>query len=154
MTADTQRSGRARPLAFLGALVAVAVAIPVGIASAGHGTPPPPAGPVTIRITAYHSRFLPASVEVAPGARVRFVIRNADPIDHEFIVGGPEVHRRHEVGREAHHHGEVPGEISVPAGATVETVWTAPSEPGPLTYACHLPGHFAYGMAGTVHVAL
>jgi uncharacterized cupredoxin-like copper-binding protein len=26
------------------------------------------------------------------------------------------------------------------------------TQPGPLMYACHLPGHFAYGMHGTIDV--
>lgn len=151
MTPAATRSRQTRAVATLVALVAVAVAIPFGIAAAG-GQDAAPAGPTTVEITAHHSRFTPASVAVPAGATVRFVIRNLDAIDHEFIVGGPEVHRHHEVGREAHHQGEVPGEISVAAGATVSATWTAPSAPGPVTYACHLPEHFAYGMAGVVDV--
>ncbi len=151
MTPPAPRLRPAHALGALAALVAVAVAIPFGVAAAG-GEDAPAAGTRTIEITAHHSRFTPASVEVPAGATVRFVIRNLDPVDHEFIVGGPEVHQHHEVGREAHHRGEVPGEISVPAGATVSTTWTAPSSPGPVTYACHLPEHFAFGMAGVVDV--
>ena len=55
-------------------------------------------------------------MRVAPGERVRFVLRNTDPIDHEFILGDDAVQRRHEEGRERQHHGDVPGERSVPAG--------------------------------------
>lgn len=153
MTASATRRRPARAVAPLVALVAVAVAIPFGVAAAG-GEDARAAGTRTIEITAHHSRFTPASVAIPAGATMRFVIRNLDPIDHEFIVGGPEVHQHHEVGREAHHRGAVPGEISVPAGATVSTTWTAPSSPGPVTYACHLPEHFAFGMAGVVHVTL
>ena len=141
--------------AGLAVLAGMAVAVPLGIAAAGDpGTDGrrQPAGQVTVQITAHHSRFSPASVSVAPGTAVRFVIRNADPIDHELIVGGPDVHRRHAVGRESHHHGGVPGEISVPAGATVTTTWVAPASAGPVTFACHLPGHLAYGMKGVVDV--
>ena len=145
-------------------LAAVAVAVPVGLAAAG-GSDGPAGGTgqtaVTVRLTAHHSRFTPATVDVAPGTTVRFVIRNLDPIDHEFIIGGPEVHEHHEVGREAHHHGDVPGEISIPAGTTASTTWTAPAgekaqtaleSPGSTVFACHLPGHFAYGMAGVVRI--
>lgn len=153
MTPGSARPRQVKAFAALVALVAVAVAIPVGMAAAGGGTGT--AGDVvTVEITAHHSRFSPASVEVPAGARVRFVISNLDPIDHEFIIGGPEVHRHHEVGRDAHHHGEVPGEISAPAGATVETTWKAPATAGAVTFACHLPGHLAYGMAGVVKVTL
>ncbi len=149
MTPSATRSRRARAVAAL--VAAAAAAILFGVAAAG-GEDAPAAGTTMVEITAHQSRFTPASVTVPAGATVRFVIHNLDPIDHEFIVGGPEVHRQHEVGREAHHRGELPGEISVPAGATVSTTWTAPSSPGPVTYACHLPEHFAYGMAGVVHL--
>lgn len=152
-----RRVGAAGALAALTASLALVLALvaPVGIAAGGPGAGAtrPQRHHLTVRITAHHSRFTPASVDVPPGATVRFVIRNLDPIDHELIVGGPEVHQRHEVGREAHHHGRVPGEISVPAGTTASTTWTAPQSVGPVAFACHLPGHFAYGMSGVVRVA-
>ena len=80
-----------------------------------------------------------------------FVVRNADPIDHELIVGDEAVQRRHEQGRERHHHGEVAGELSVPAGAERRTTYTF-AGPGRVEFACHLPGHYAYGMHGWVQV--
>ena len=156
-------------LAGLAAAAGLAV-VGSGGASGSRGGPGvgTPGRPLTIVLTAHHSRFTPSSVAVPAGSTVRFVVRNLDPIDHELIVGGPAVHRRHKVGRESHHHGDVPGEVSVPAGTTVSTMWTAPAgvEPrfgeeagdgapppgGPVTFACHLPGHLAYGMAGTVDV--
>ena len=108
------------------------------------------AGPTTIGITAYHSRFEPDRVKVKPGETVRFVIHNADPIDHEFIIGPPETHDIHERGEPHFHTGAVPGEVTVPAGATVETTWTfGPSGSADVVYGCHLAGHWAYGMHGT-----
>lgn len=135
-----------------GAAAAVgALAVPAGIAAAGDGTDGSTQDTVTVTLTAHHSRFSPSTAEVAPGATVTFVVRNLDPIDHELIVGGPDVHRRHQAGTERHHHGDVPGEISVPAGKTVSTTWTAPAS-GQVAYSCHLPGHLAYGMTGTLLV--
>ena len=56
----------------------------------------------------------------------------------------------HEKGTEALH-GARPGEISVPAGATVETTFTFPSELAPgWEFACHLPGHYDFGMHGPI----
>jgi uncharacterized cupredoxin-like copper-binding protein len=81
---------------------------------------------------------------------VRFVVRNGDPIGHELIVGPPEVHERHENGTHAFH-AAVPGEVSVDALATAETAYRFET-PGEVLVACHLPGHFAYGMHGTVVV--
>jgi uncharacterized cupredoxin-like copper-binding protein len=111
-------------------------------------------GDRTVVVTMHHSRFEPAMVRAAPGERVRFLLRNTDPIDHEFILGDDAVQRRHEQGRERHHHGEVPGERSVPAGQEAATTYTFPAEGAgrSLEFACHLPGHYAYGMHGVARV--
>ena len=111
-------------------------------------------GATTVRITAHHSRFEPDRINVQPGSTVRFVVHNADPIDHEFIIGPPETHDIHERGLPHFHTGAVPGEITVPAGTTVETTWTFGSAGSPaVAYGCHLAGHWAYGMHGlaTIH---
>lgn len=108
-------------------------------------------GVATVEMTMRHSRFLPAVLEVERGTTVRFELRNTDPIDHELIVGDEAVHARHRVGRERHHHGDVPGEVSVPAGATASTTYRFDT-PGRVVFACHLPGHEAYGMTGVVKV--
>lgn len=130
-----------------------AVAMLVPAASTPTGPAPAPSGhPVTtVVLRARHSRFQPGTVRVPAGATVRFVVHNDDPIDHELIVGGPGVHRRHEHGRDAHHHGDEPGEVSVPAEATAVTTFRF-SRPGPVAFGCHLPGHWDYGMRGTVAV--
>ena len=109
----------------------------------------------TVVVTLHHSRFEPSVVQVEPGERVRFVLRNTDPIDHEFILGDPAVLRRHEQGRQRQHHGDVPGERSVPAGQEAATTYAFPFtlDGQALEFACHLPGHYAYGMHGTVRVS-
>jgi uncharacterized cupredoxin-like copper-binding protein len=115
---------------------------------AGHGPER------TVVVTMHHSRFSPATLRVDPGQRVRFVLRNTDPIDHEFILGDAAVQARHEQGRDRHHHGEVPGERSVAAGQEAATTYAFPAglDGRTLEFACHLPGHYAYGMHGTVRV--
>jgi uncharacterized cupredoxin-like copper-binding protein len=108
-----------------------------------------PSGPPTIEIRAFHSRFEPDRVTVTPGSTVRFVIHNVDPIDHEFIIGPPETHDIHERGEPHFHTGAVRGEVTVPAGATVETTWTFGEAGSPdVAYGCHLAGHWDYGMHG------
>jgi uncharacterized cupredoxin-like copper-binding protein len=111
-------------------------------------------GERTVVVTMRHSRFEPAAVRAEPGERVRFVLRNTDPIDHEFILGDDGVQRRHEQGREREHHGEVPGERSVAAGQEAVTTYAFPAslDGRALPFACHLPGHYAYGMRGKVTV--
>jgi uncharacterized cupredoxin-like copper-binding protein len=107
-------------------------------------------GMPTVVVTARHSRFMPGRITVPAGTAVRFVVRNDDPIAHEFIVGPPAVHQRHENGTEAYH-GAVPGEVSVGNGEQAETTYVF-REPGTMVFACHLPGHFTYGMHGEVVV--
>lgn len=89
-------------------------------------------------------------LSVARGRTVRFVVRNLDPIDHEVIVGDQAVQDLHERGTEAHH-GTVPGEVSVPAGAEAETTYTF-AEAGSVILGCHLPGHWDYGMRTRIEV--
>jgi uncharacterized cupredoxin-like copper-binding protein len=101
----------------------------------------------TVDLTIHFSRFDASSIAVSPGETVRFVIHNEDPIDHEFIVGDRRVQRVHENGTEPSH-GAKPGEVTVPAGATVETTYTFPAAPEHIEFACHLPGHYAFGMHG------
>jgi uncharacterized cupredoxin-like copper-binding protein len=101
----------------------------------------------TVDLTIHFSRFSESSIPVRAGETVRFVIHNEDPIDHEFIVGDRYVQRIHENGTEPSH-GAKPGEVTVPAGATVETTYTFPAAPEHIEFACHLPGHYAYGMHG------
>jgi uncharacterized cupredoxin-like copper-binding protein len=101
-------------------------------------------------ITIDHSSFGVSEMHFEAGDTVRFNVTNADPIDHELIIGDETVQERHEKGTEAQH-AEVPGEISIPAGETRYTVYTF-DEPGTIFFACHLPGHFAYGMHGDIVV--
>jgi len=106
----------------------------------------------TVHLMIHFSHFDLPSLAVQPGETVRFVITNTDPIDHEFIVGDAEVQLRHENGTEPSH-GLRPGEVSVPAGTTQETMYTFPTTPVPtLEFACHLPGHYAYGMHGPITI--
>ena len=107
----------------------------------------------TVTLVVRHSRFTPDHLTVRPGTLVHFVIRNDDPIGHEFIIGDDGVHRRHEAGTEPVHPPR-PGEVSIAAGTTAETTFRfeGTTGSGSVVYACHLPGHFRYGMSGTVDV--
>ena len=127
------------------ALVLLLVVLAGCSSRAGAGTPDD-----TVTLTIRHSRFVPSSLEVRPGSTVRIVVRNLDPIAHELIVGDQAVQDVHERGTETHH-GERPGEVSVAAGAATETTYTFPAS-GPILLGCHLPGHWDYGMRGTVRV--
>lgn len=142
-----------RPTARLaGILVAAAVTaagygIDAGAAATEEVLGP---GEVTVDLDMRHSRFSEDRLQVRAGTLVHFRISNHDPINHEFIVGPPEVHAAHETGDEAFHP-PVPGEVSVGAGESASTVYQF-DEPGTVEFICHLPGHAAYGMVGEVEV--
>ncbi|MBW3668385.1 MAG: multicopper oxidase domain-containing protein [Actinobacteria bacterium] len=130
----------------------VALAALVALVGGGCGGDDPRGGVAdrTVELTARLSRFEPTVITVRAGTTVRFVVRNEDPIDHELIVGDDEVHGAHETGTEPYHLPR-PGEVTARAGETVSTTYRF-DRPGEVVFACHLPGHFAYGMRGTVHV--
>lgn len=134
------------------AALAGLLALLVGASAASGGAAAARPTDGTVRITIHHSRFDPDTIAVQPGEAVRFVIRNTDPIDHEFILGDERVQLVHEEGTEAHHDPR-PGEVSVPAGETVVTTVTFPQVPAELIFGCHLPGHYDFGMRGTVTIA-
>ena len=104
----------------------------------------------TVHVRIHYSAFSLGHLDVAPGETVRFVVTNTDPIDHEFIVGDDAVQVAHELGTEAYHPPR-PGEITIRAGETVETTYTFGERD--LLFGCHLPGHYLYGMRGTISVA-
>src|SRR4051812_13067766 len=106
--------------------------------------------PIVVEISIHYSHYSPAAVSVAVGRPVTFVITNTDPIDHEWIVGDAATHERHRTGTEPVH-GARPTEISIPALSQRRTTVTF-ADAGSLQFVCHLPGHEAYGMVGTVTI--
>ena len=106
--------------------------------------------PIVVAITIHFSHYEPAAVTVPVGVPVTFVITNTDPIDHEWIVGDAATHERHRTGTEPVHASR-PTEVSIPAGST-RTTTVRFETPGTYLYICHLPGHEAYGMVGTLVV--
>jgi uncharacterized cupredoxin-like copper-binding protein len=127
-------------------LVLLAVGAVAGLGSCSSSS----ASTRTITIDIEHSAFRPETIDVERGTVVVFVIKNTDPIAHEFIVGDKTVQDLHETGTEAHH-GAKPGEVSIAAGDTETTTYEF-TEAGSLIFGCHLPGHYDYGMRGTVEV--
>ena len=123
-------------------LLAIAPALLAVSALDGGATAP------TIEIR--YSRFAPEVVTIRAGVPVTFTLRNEDPIAHEWIVGTAAVHERHRVGNEPYHD-HLPTEVTVPALATRTTTLTF-EKSGDYAFICHLPGHEAYGMRGTLQV--
>lgn len=132
-------------------LDAIAVVAFIGVFGLAIGliaVDPVVAAPPRVEIRIHYSHFDPSTVSVPAGRTVTFVIRNDDPIEHEWIVGDEALHERHRTGTEEHH-GSRPTEVSIPALSTVETTVTF-DQAVAWKYICHLPGHEAYGMVGLV----
>ena len=122
------------------ALVLVALAASA-CASADASTP------LVVNIRIHYSKFEPATIEIPAGRPVTFIIRNDDPIDHEWLVGDASFHARHRTGTEPVH-GDRPDEVSIAAGATKSTTITFAA--GSYLFICHFPLHEQYGMIGVV----
>ena len=145
MTPMSRRNHRPGRLALAGGL-----ALAFGMAGMAAAWASGPDGPRTVEIPIRYSAFERTVVSVRAGEPVTFVLHNGDPIDHEWIVGDAGVHERHRTGTEPVH-GSRPTEVTVPAG-TIATTTVTFAQPGTYRYICHLPGHEAYGMVGTVKV--
>jgi len=137
-------SGRRAILGLALGLV-LAVLTGVGANAVAHAD-----DPLVIPITIHYSHYEPAAITVPVGRAVTFVITNTDPIDHEWIVGDAALHERHRTGTEPVHNAR-PTEITIPARTERRTTVTF-AAPGTLQFICHLPGHEAYGMVGTVTI--
>ena len=133
------------------ATMAIGLAVTLG-AVAGASAIAHARDPIVVPITIHFSRFEPATVRVPAGVPVTFVITNTDPIDHEWIVGDAATHERHRTGTEPVHDAR-PTEISIPALSERRTTVTFAPASGSELFICHLPGHEAYGMVGTVVIA-
>ncbi len=144
MTATLRRPGR---LALAGG-----IALSLGLAGiAAAWTHAPGLLPVSETIGIHYSHYDRSQITVTAGVAVTIVLRNDDPIDHEWIVGDAAVHERHRTGTEPVH-GSRPTEVTIPAGTSRAATITF-NTPGTYLYICHLPGHEAYGMVGTLVVA-
>ena len=117
-----------------------------------HGSAPTVLGPGDAMVTTSirRSHFSVKTICVRQDTLVTFVVRNHDPIAHELIVGPPDLQYRHEHGTDPLH-GPKPGEVSIPPDSTGRTIYHF-HDVGSVEFACHLPGHCAYGMHGNVIV--
>lgn len=101
--------------------------------------------------------FDPAELAVSAGETITFRVTNTGSLEHDFLLGNEEAQEEHEAemaemmasGEEMEH--SDPNAVSVPAGETAELTWHF-TEPGTVLYGCHVTGHFAAGMKGTITV--
>jgi uncharacterized cupredoxin-like copper-binding protein len=96
-------------------------------------------------------RFIPGEITVHEGETIAFVVTNSGEAPHEFVIGDEEVQQEHEgtMSEEVEHGDDAA--VSVAPGETATLVYTF-EEAGELLYGCHVPGHYAAGMVGTITV--
>jgi uncharacterized cupredoxin-like copper-binding protein len=102
--------------------------------------------------TADTLRFAPDVFNVRAGETVAFDVSNSGAVPHEFVIGDASAQQAHENEMSAGRMAGEPNAVEVPAGQTVRLVYTF-DLPGTLEIGCHVPGHFAAGMRGTITIS-
>lgn len=97
--------------------------------------------------------FVPNRVEVRRGEQIRFVIRNAGEIEHEFVLATKEENRKHaeEMRKNPDMEHEDPNMTRIGSKKSGEIVWRF-TKRGTFEFGCLIPGHYEAGMFGTVVV--
>jgi uncharacterized cupredoxin-like copper-binding protein len=159
------------------AIASVVLAVAVGAAGCEAGPPPatPPivpgssAAPRELNIIMKDWQFLPDPVDVVPGETLLLHVVNGGLEIHEAVIGDPAVQDAWEAA-EAGAANAPPGptpivtvapddaaiRIVVASGQRVDLVWVVPADAatvGRLVLGCHIPGHWAKGMRGSIRVA-
>jgi uncharacterized cupredoxin-like copper-binding protein len=107
-------------------------------------------------------RYRPDAIMVREGRMVTFAVTNVGRLPHEFVLGDRATQLDHErqmqgsmTGGQVHIHGghaaHGSGGLTVPPGETRQMTRTF-DEPGIILYGCHVLGHWAAGMRGTIVV--
>jgi uncharacterized cupredoxin-like copper-binding protein len=99
-------------------------------------------------------RFVPGQITVEAGETVAFEITNSEDLAHEFVLGTRSFQQEHaeemrDMGGSAPP--DEPFAIGIEPGETETLAWTF-TEPGTVLYGCHVSGHYAAGMVGTIRV--
>jgi uncharacterized cupredoxin-like copper-binding protein len=108
----------------------------------------------TIQIeTTDQLRFTPDALTVRAGETIAFVVHNGGALPHEFVIGDAATQEAHEqeMTGDAAMNEEGEAGVEVEAGETATLVYTF-DEPGILLFGCHVDGHYAAGMKGTITV--
>ncbi len=97
--------------------------------------------------------FAPDKLDIARGEQVRFDIKNAGALEHEFVVGSKAENAEHgkmmaQMPDMKHND---PNAVTIPAGKSASLSWRF-SKAGVFEFACLIPGHYESGMHGVVNV--
>ena len=99
-------------------------------------------------------RFSPASFTVKQNETIRFVVKNAGKVKHEFVLGTEKELKEHyelmKKNPEMEH--ADPNMVTVAPGETGEVIWQF-TKAGKVNVGCLQPGHYEAGMKGQVIVS-
>ena len=147
---------------FLFAIFFSLTASAAGQHAGGHGHHGSPIGELgsaaavtqTIQVEMLDTmRFSPASFSVKQGQTVRFVIKNAGQLKHEFVMGTKKDLDAHYELMKKHPHMEHAEDnmLSLEAGKSGELIWKF-TQAGTVDVACLFPGHYDAGMKAAIKV--
>ncbi len=110
----------------------------------------------TVKIATFDTlRFQPKEITVATGEIVVFEVTNEGELQHEFVIGNDAFQGEHEIEMTDMGHDMMPDEanaVGLEPGETKMLAWMF-TEPGTFKYGCHVSGHYAGGMVGTITVS-
>jgi uncharacterized cupredoxin-like copper-binding protein len=150
----------ARVVAAVAADPAPATTAPATTAPAATAAPTvaDPSAPLVVSVTLGELFFAPKALEVPAGRPIRFEVTNPGALPHELLIG--DRHAQDEAEKQmakggaaaSHSHGDEAPSLYLEAGqrGTLEVTF---DEPGELLIGCHVPGHWAAGMRGTLSVS-
>ncbi len=154
-----------------------------GGAKHGHGNSPDigRAGDLanitrSIEIVMHDNYYEPEGLTFKEGETIKFIVKNAGELVHEFNIATAEMHKAHapemmmmmehgvleadkinwkaakemqaKMGHGMH---EEPNSVLLEPGQSAELVWTFP-EHAKLEFACNIPGHYESGMVGEINL--
>ncbi len=99
-------------------------------------------------------RFSPDTLAAVEGETIAFLVTNSGRLPHELVIGDDAGQQAHEVAMasdDAVAHDTAASEVDVAPGTTAMLIYT-PRQDGTLLYGCHVPGHYAAGMRGSLAV--
>jgi uncharacterized cupredoxin-like copper-binding protein len=118
----------------------------------------------------YDNYYEPKNISVSAGETVRFVIKNAGKLVHEFNIANADMHTEHQKemldmmksgmlmpshidhskmhGQGAMAHDD-PNSVLLEPGKSGEIIWKF-ARAKDLEFACNVPGHYTAGMVGRI----
>jgi uncharacterized cupredoxin-like copper-binding protein len=97
--------------------------------------------------------FVPERIEVKRGEQIKFVLKNAGELDHEFMLDTAAHNRKHaeamQKNPEMEH--DDPNGKQLKTKTSTELLWRF-TKRGTFEFACLHPGHYEAGMKGMVVV--